>query len=550
MNFEPIDVDRALEELQRSLLSRPQVAAEFAASRAEFARLSGPAADEHGARQAERRHGEWFALERPSSALGGAPVEWALHNRPELGESAPGEDELKALLSSRCGVFEITSVTAGQGAWVRDLGAGGEYPLHEPQASAEFERGDLIVGRLFAVGDSLYSVSPAAGLFRNTRLREALAQDIERLRQGRRGVLRLSQLELERMFFGGGALGEADAVERARVFLTSSGVSAAQTENYLDELRQAAFEPDRWVHGASDALGSVLERLAFDHDVDLERARRVLLEAWPRLAAAPARRDAREGAGCGADRPVRGDVRAAIEAFDRGRDAGRDLEQLFRDLERDLELETEEIDPDATDGAPAPDFPGVVGAMVQEFQWETEQEHGPTAARELAPLAKFAQFGASLGVFENLSAHDLLLFSALWLPERGGLESRAQASAMLSALERFCEWAQRTQDVALHDAYRERVAPLAAALERLSEAGALCERTDDAPERGELYELIAREQDSALLRDRRGREQRAKLAPELMARLELGDWVRATIASDSYARAHCCYPPQVAELAP
>lgn len=553
MNFEPIDVDRALDELQRSLLAQPQVAREFSASRAEFARLSGPGADEQQARLAARRHSEWFVLERPSTALGGAPIEWALHHRSELGETALGEDELKALLSSRCGVFEVSSVTPGRGGWVRDLGAGGEYPLHEPEASREFQPGDLLVGRLFAVGDSLYSVSPAAGMFRNARLREALTRDIERLRQGRRGVLRLSQLELERMFYSdGGSREDVDAVARARTFLIGSGVSAEATERYLDELREASFEPDRWAHGVRDALASVMERLAFDHDVDLELARRLLLEAWPRLAFGPARRSGRVdprnagSAGSGA----RGDVRAAIEAFDRGRDAGRDLEQLFRDLERDLELEPEEIDPDGIDGAPAPDFPGVVGAMVQEFQWETECEHGAEALRELAPLAKFVQFGANVGVFENLGAHDLLLFGALWLPERGELESGAHAVEVLRALERFCEWSQRTQDVALHDAYREHIAPLEPSLARLADANRFCDRAGDAPEQGELFELAERENGGFVLRDRRGRERRAQLAAELMERLEVGDWVRATLEPESAARTHCCYPSQVARLAP
>lgn len=559
MSFEPIDVDAALAELHQVLARRPAVSAELAESLAEFATASQPAGGEDELRRAARRHVEWFLLERPSAALGGAPVEWALHNLSELGESELGEEALRALLSSRCGVFEITSVTPGDGAWVRDLGAGGEYPLYEPAASLELKVGDLIVGRLFAVGESLYGVSPAAGVFRNAKLRDALVHDVEQLRRGRRGVLRLSQLELESMFWGGrnAAPQSTDAVARAKAFLVRSGLGEERAHELLDELRSSPYQPERWAPGLSDGLATVLERIAFESEVDLEQARRVLLDAWSVLApsegggAAKRERAPRtdaSGARAGADAPRR-DARAAIEAFDKGREAGRDLDELFGELERDLQLEPEEIDPDGIDGAPAPDFPGVVSAMIQEFLWETERESGPDAARALAPITKFAQFGANIGVFDNLGAHELLLFAAVWLPERGELESPEQATAVLHALERFCAWAQETQDVALHDAYRAQIAALEASLPRLTSANALRAAGSRDPERGAMWEVLALERDVATLRDRQGQEHRARLDPRLAGCLAAGDWVRASFDT-SQAFVHCCYPAQVAQLAP
>lgn len=558
MTFEPIDVDAALAELHRALALRPDVRSEFAHSLAEFAALSAQDAQEDELRRAARRHVEWFLLERPSAALGGAPIEWAVHNSAELGECDLGEVTLKALLSSRCGVFEITTVTPGDGAWVRDVGAGGEYPLYEPDASLELKSGDLIVGRLFAVGDSLYSVSPAAGVFRNSKLRDALVHDVEALRKGRRGVLRLSQLELEGMFWGGNHAAPqiADAIARAQEFLVRSGLGDARARELLEELGSAPYEPERWAPGLRDGLAAVLERVAFESDVDLEQARRVLLAAWPALAqraslgGAPAvERMSRAPTRVADPKAPRGDVRAAMEAFDRGRDAGRDLEELFGELERDLELEPEEFDPDAIDGAPAPDFPGVVAAMVGEFLWETECEQGAEAGRAMAPIAKFAQFGENIGVFDNIGAHELLLFATVWLPERGELETAEQAIAVLAALERFCAWAQATQDVGLHDAYRAQVAPLEHALPRIIGANALRPAGSRDPQRGAMYEVLELDGDTVLLRDRHGHEQRGQISGELAARLESGDWLRASV-EEPVAVVHCCYPAQVAQLAP
>jgi len=547
MSFEPIDVESALDGLRKALAPQDGVEREYSESALQFASAAPRTADADEARRMARRHAEWFLLERPSDALGGAPAEWALHNLAELDAPELEESALQALLSSRCGVFDVTSVKAGEGAWVRDLGAGGEYPLHEPEASRELAPGDLIVGRLFAVGESLYSVSPAAGVFRNARLREALQRDVESLRLGRRGVLRLSQLELEVMFWGGGGFANAEPLARAREFFARAGLGAVEIEALFQELAATPYEPGRWVHGVRDGLAVVLERLAFETHVDLEQARRLLLEAWPALAnpqrAAPTVASQRKDA-------VRGDVRAAMDAFDRGRDAGRDLEELFRELERDLELESEEIDPDAIDGAPAPDFPGVVAAMVQEYVWETEREHGPDAARAAAPLAKFAQFGENIGVFENLGAHELLLFAALWLPERGALTSADEARAVLSALQRFCDWTQETQDIALGDAYREHLAGIELLLPRLIEANAQRDGASSDPERGALYELLALEGVAGRVRDRRGDELDVGLPSGLAARLAPGDWLRMSIDDAGRALVHCCYPPQVARLAP
>lgn len=551
MKLDPTDIERGLEELLRLARRTPAVSQEFDLSLAEYFAHGAPVTGDDEARRAARRHLEWFLLERPSAALGGVPVEWALHGGLQDAGEDEDEDEglteehLRSLLSSRCSVFEVTGIAEGEGVWVRDLGAMGEYPLHEPEGSHALEAGDVIVGRLYAVGESLYRVSPAAGVFRSVKLLRALTRDMEQLRKARRGVLRLSQAELESMFWQ--RVDDAasdDAVERARAFLVASGVGGAQADRLLAELGQAPFDEGRVVLGVRDVLGSILDRLAFETDIDLEAARRVLMEAWPLLAGKPPA-VAPEAPATESRKPA--DVREAIAAFDRGRNEGRDLDKLFDQLERDLDLEPEPYDPDAIDGAPAPDFPGVVGAMVDEFLWETERERGEDAARELDPIRAFAEFGAEYGTFEDLGSRELVLFAAVWLPERRLLREAADATRMLAALREFCSWSQESQGVPLLDAYEKDVAPMERSLPRLVEANRLC-RAGSSGASSEMFEVLAMLPSGARVRERGGDEREVAIDPRIARSLEPGDRLRGRRTSSGF-ELYCCYPAQSALVA-
>jgi hypothetical protein len=144
-------------------------------------------------------------------------------------------------------------------------------------------------------------------------------------------------------------------------------------------------------------------------------------------------------------------VARAIEAFERGRADGGDLDALFDALERDLALADE---PSAEDDAEAvPDFPGVVGAMVEEFRWEVEREHGGAASQSLAPLEHFARFAQQIGVFENMRAHDLLTFTCYRLPESDAIDNADDARALRTALQRFCRWAEEKKEFSMHSAF-------------------------------------------------------------------------------------------------
>jgi hypothetical protein len=543
MRLEPDEIEKALALLERAVLAQPGLAAEFEASRREYFLQGEPPPKDEETPRALRRHREWFLLERPSNVLGGAPVEWVLHRLEDIDVEELSEDALRALLASRCSVFQVTGVAEGEGVWVRDLAAMGEYPLSEPEGSRALSADDVLVGRLFAIGESLYRVSPAAGVFRSSKLLRALLADFESLRQARRGVLRLTQAELEGMFWRRIDPVRSDAVGAARGALLAGGVDSARIEQIFADLRRSPFDASLVVHGVDDVLASVLESLAFDTRMDLDVARRVLLDAWVELSA-PTESDTTESE----ERNDRvQDARAAIEAFDAGRRAGKDLETLFRELERDLELESETYDPDAIDGAPAPDFPGVVGAMIEEFLWELGRTRGEAESVEASVVRAFGEFGADYGVFENLTGRELLLFASVWLPERRMLKSAEDVRRMLRALREFCAWSQENQDVALLDAYEKTIPPMERALARLVEAQRWCRNDGGQP--STLYEIASLDGPRPTFSDARGDRFEADIEPRLAAALEVGDRLRARRVDGGRLDVFCCYPSQSASIA-
>ncbi|MBM3989053.1 MAG: hypothetical protein FJ294_13985 [Planctomycetes bacterium] len=543
MRLEPDEIDKALSALERAVLAQAGVAAEFEVSRREYFLAGEPPASDEEAPRAFRRHREWFLLERPSNVLGGAPVEWVLHGLEDIEAAELHEDALRALLASRCSVFQVTGVAEGEGVWVRDLAAMGEYPLSEPEGSRALSADDVIVGRLFAIGESLYRVSSAAGVFRSGKLLRALLADFESLRQARRGVLRLTQAELEGMFWRRIEPVRSDAVGTARAALAAGGVDSGRIEQIFADLRRSPFDASLVVYGVDDVLASVLESLAFDTRMNLGIARRVLLDAWAELAA-PSSTEA--SASEGREERVH-DARAAIEAFDAGRRAGKDLETLFRELERDLELESETYDPDAIDGAPAPDFPGVVGAMIEEFLWELGRTRGEAQSREVSLVRAFGEFGADYGVFENLSGRELLVFAAVWLPERRMLKSAEEVRRMLRALREFCAWSQENHGVALLDGYEKTIPPMERALARLVEAQRWCRNDGGGP--STLYEIASLDGPRPTFSDARGESFEADIEPRLAAALEVGDRLRARRVEGGRLEVFCCYPAQSASIA-
>lgn len=550
MDVSTQELERAVAWLESRLAADGDLAAERSSSRADyFAHRPAGAADV----PALRRHLEWFLCERFSASRGGTPIESFVHGEAQDDPQSP-QEALAAVLGSLASVFEVTGILPGEGAWVRDLAGGGEYALLEPQASLAFETGDLLVGRIFQVGGHLHRLSSAAGLFRDERLNAAVREDLAQARSSRRGTLRLSQSDLERMFWGADAAPApavrapdlSEALARARIVLAAGGLEEDACEAVFESLREAPKEPVTLLPGGGDTLGRVLERLAMESEVDLGAARAALLEVWSgysrSLRPEPAPGDAPADA---AARARAADVRAAMEAFDRGRAEGRDLEQLFRDLERDLGLEEDE----PAEEDLAPDFPGVVQAMVEEYLWELERREGEAAARAQAGLRAFGTFGANVGVFENLTRRDLLLFAGIWLPEYGGLADERSAQAVLTALEGFCSWCTAQHDFDLRGEFDADLSQMHATLPRLISARPWF-APSAGPADGALWLVRVVDGTTLTLVDASGTELVARVNAELAARLRPDDWLRGRSAESGEFDVFCAYPPESARLRP
>ncbi len=532
--------------LERRLRAEPDLGADFLESRREFF----PARFEHSVidrdEAARRRHLEWYLFERVNPAWERLGIE---HVSARLGAESGFDDELEqhALLHSFAGMFEIKSVGEDSVLWLSDLSSGGEYPVVPPAGAHAFQEGDLIAGRLFPSLDGMYALSSAAAHHRNADLVRALRADMERARAARRGIVRVSQRELERMFFAAGASGAPkDPVGDAREFLLSAGVERDDVEAWFEDLAETPFLPERLRIGVDDALGPILDRLAFDSEVDMEAARRALLFAWEELASKGPGRGPSVAPSPAPRPPVRRarDVAEAVAAFEEKRKQGTPLDQVFAELEAELEVDDESGDDD-TDVVP--DFPGVVGAMITEFLWETETTVSPARARELRPVESFGRYAHQIGVFENLSARDLLGYAAWWLPESGELQNADDARSTLAALGAFCQWADETQELTLRPQFDEMAGGLRSSLPRIVEANRRRTRSAD-PSEGELFEVLAAGRGTLRLRDRKHVEHEVRADADLTQWLAPGDRLRAHRHDDGRIAVYCCYPPEARGL--
>jgi hypothetical protein len=289
-----------------------------------------------------------------------------------------------------------------------------------------------------------------------------------------------------------------------------------------------------------DAAGAILDQLAFHSDVDLETARALILRAWPALTE---RGDAHEPAG-ETEAHERTTVLAFLQECDRDRAAGLGMEESFRELERRLGLDLDDGDEETR----APDFPGVVGAMVEEFLWETERMVGVEQRLAHEGLRAFGAYTERVGVFENLSAREFLSFAAFWLPESRRLTSGAEAERMIAALHAFGAWAAENQGLdELRGSLDGRLSSLSRNLPRVVVANALLPKAPEVT--GELFEYRGRRtRGRALVRDVSGEEREVQLEGRLLSLLEEGDLFRGHTSQDGEFVVSCCYPPEAAEL--
>ena len=581
-------IERCLEILGAELRRDDALGEAFEASIKEFFRGPAPSGGSVGdTLLAGRRHLEWFLVE--SNAVGAATV------ADRLGESFTGrladvraeegdevaealEGAFSALQRSHTGIFEVEDVRQGAGAWLRDVTGFGSFALGDAGLAEHLSGGELLVGRLFPAGDGVHLASPAAALVDGGLVSEAIRRDLERIRnQSASKVLRVSQGELEVMFFGAGGAtvsasapaqskdlaGSRDPVGEATSLLREAGLDPARARDSVARLAREPRDSSKLVHGASDVLGRILEELAFDTGVDLEEARRALLAAWELVSAESEARPEKLANGTpssnGDDAAAEARI-AAINAFEAGRASGGDPGQLIESLRRDLGIAAED-DSTETD-RPAPDFPGVVGAMIEEMRWELSATQAGVEAETLAPLSHLATFAKPIGVFEELRGRDLFQFATFWLQEKRALRSDEEATRLVSALRIFCEWSLDAHEVDLGSEFLDALDGLETSLPRVRRANeaipesARVSADDEDVDTGELYEIVAMDGRAAVSFETSGDRVQTVggevitviLEDELRGHLQPRDRVRARVALTGHTQVLCCYPPESAAL--
>jgi hypothetical protein len=608
-------IDRGLSLLCALARAKPAVELECQASQGEFFPSGSLPEGEPARSQAELRHWEWFLFERNSVALGDLPM-FALESELLERIDGSGEATVNALRYSRAGVFRVTNVEAGDGLWIEDLASHGSLPIAEQEASHDLRVGDLLAGRLYPLGDEQFRLSPAMAVFRDERLAEALKADLERVRGSRRGTLRIAQRELERMFFMPGGSGEAAAValgglaaaaelkppsatraslledaRRLRADLENllstgadsgaEGLGAERAAQLLAELEGESAQGQR--SSAARAMGELLDRVAFESDLNLDLVRRLCLEYWnalaslialppeanpqtpaPRVGAQRPKDTQTSGSGPAvgelrpppsqptsgglnafkrlarsssspadatpatdrASRPARdgadrSSAARALSAFDAGRARGDDLDSLFGQLERDLGLDSEGEE----DSATIPDFPGIVAALVQEYLWELRAEGAGAEAEIDAPLLEeFARSSSDLGLCEELDGRRLARFATAL-----AFNATADSSANpLPTIERFARWIETQHGHPLWSDYSASAAALIKHLPRLASAERWLRSQGlvGGPSASEeLLQTSLEHGDSLGIRDEDGRFVKLRLAPELAPYLLPGDRV-------------------------
>lgn len=336
-------------KLAAKLAADPRLRAEVQRARREFFGTEARAADAGAtaavpgaASAAEHRFAEWFVLERTCDTLGDVPV--------ELPANTEVADELQGSLA---GVFLVQGAVGGAVS-ARDLQDDTVLDLMVPPLS--LREGDLLVGRLFPSGPGTYTPSTACAVFRpGVELGRAFARDVQRLELDRR----LQQVELEHLLL---RRPEQTQSPTAALATPVPGKAAAVPTVPLEHLeadlervlREAGSELSATtisqelalVARPGQVMGPLLDELAFESDVDLDRLRDLLVQIWN------AHHADEDDAATAVDGPVPGAVpgetlgERLVRTLDEGLAQKRDVADLFAQLERMAGIEPEPEDAD------------------------------------------------------------------------------------------------------------------------------------------------------------------------------------------------------------
>jgi hypothetical protein len=461
---------RSRHRLLARALEDPDLEREWTRAQAEYFTEGPPAGASPEARAASGRCEEWFLFERPSARYGEVPYLTCL-SRAQSGADPEVRDFLEEMAGNLLGAFEVLEAQPGHPLALVDLFSGREVSvLEEPEVVGEIEAGDLVVGRVFPVGSEEFVLSEAAALFRSKSLLEAVREDLARARASA-PTARLSQRELESIFWGGprgeapaaGDDGRALAEEEAREIFREASLADLSFEDVRDALAQARL--------GGPVIAPILDRLAFETEVDLERARRALWSLWSALRVEPEVDAAPAGATTSAAE--------AVARFEAGRARGENLDALFAQLEKDLDLEEGES---PIEGEESFEAPSTLGPVFEEYFWEAKTRGEGESIARLPVLEAFRAFLVDeveppVRDPEGIEESQVARFVARRFFPRahGPLPPPEEAEAFRLALAEFCGWAQAEQDVPLLDRMGAVLEKLRVDLPRALEANASLE---------------------------------------------------------------------------
>ncbi|MFN0007552.1 MAG: hypothetical protein ACKVXR_06545 [Planctomycetota bacterium] len=549
--------DRWMDAVEAAIRLDPVLSGELRASGPDFFQGGDAPLANEASGPAERRHLEWFLIERsnpPSQQLRIA----SLLERCALESSVDPDESKTALEGSHASLFEVTAVEAGGTLRLEDLAGSFECSAVAAENQPALAVGDLVAGRVYPIGERTHLVSPAASTWRNASLLAAVRADFERARaqrtpaSGQRSTLGQSEIEAILRTWTRKALAgrtrRGGAVALARELFLENGLSPEDADEFLEWLSSEAPDPTKVLPGGDDVLRDVLDTLAFETSVDLDAARAVLIDAWDEMHTV-AREPSQQVPRSPDPGAPRADVATAIAEFDRKRREGTPLDQAIRDLEHDLDLEGSESGEELEDEEEsAPELPGVVGGVVEEFLWEEELVHGAGRAKRYQVLRGLGASAERVGNLEDLGRRDLTDFACRRVIESGALRDAEDAEILLEGLERFCRWAEENHDVPLQSEFGPILERLRHSLPRVALANRAC-AAGVGTSGSEWLELVERLGASeALLCNIPGRQTKAELSSAVLEHLRPGDWVRGRSSEARGFAVEACYPSEIREL--
>jgi len=528
-------VELTVASLAEAMAKDPRLGTELVRARREF--LGTDRAEAVGAAdKAHHRFAEWFALERESDNLGAVPI-----------EVAPYCELACDLCDSIAGVYLVVACTEDS-VQARDLQDESVLDLAVPAGS--LQQGDLLVGRLFELDVELWTPSTAAAVFRpGQELGKAFHRDVQHLGLERR----LWQIELEHLLLLRFDQSPSARVDQAPLEhleadldqLLQTGKSRLSAAEVSAKLAEAG--------GPGAVMGPLLDALAFDTEVDLDKCRVLMLQIWnarhgetPEAPVSPATQTPGERLG---ERLAR--------TLEEGLRHKRDVAELFAQLEamaglpaedgdelegpRDAEVaEHEEFEADGDAERPQDDrddeegdddedadqgsvaATGDLDPLVQEYLWETGRAGEPAGTLRLW-LQLQADSPLPHTDFEFVTAKDLMrLLLYVYLGAVPAERTNAVRSAF-GELQRFYAWAASTQEQDFRSVLDECKGPLLDQVERLQEAGIQLSTAATTNARPGILQVEDLGPNGFGVRDDDGESHWLRASPKALSSLRVGD---------------------------